>query len=152
MLNINGGFERMQAIVYNTFDGKKYKFSTYFIITNNQLIITKNNSFEDDLINCFYIKRFGSITKPKIYLDEKKNNEWINKNKYIGGYNSLMDLIVENENSFICIRGFTKSSIMQFIRMINKIKGTNIKITKLKNEISNDQSTSIKKLILKKDI
>ena len=44
-----------------------------------------------------------------------------------------MEFIVKN--SFICIRGFSRASIGQFIRMINDIKGINIKPIKFSNEI-----------------
>ena len=46
-----------------------------------------------------------------------------------------MDFIVKNKNSFICIRGFSRTSIEQFIKMINEIKGINIKPIKFSNEI-----------------
>ena len=46
-----------------------------------------------------------------------------------------MDFIVKNKNSFICIRGFSSVSISQFIRMVNEIKGINIKPIKISNEI-----------------
>ena len=59
-----------------------------------------------------------------------------------------MNLIVENQNSFVCIRGFSKSSISQFIRMINELKGTNIEFVKLKNQ--NKQKLVKKKNLLRK--
>ena len=63
---------------------KKYTFSTYFIIKDNLLFSTKNFNFEDNLENCFYIKKLGSIVNPKIYFDQKENNEWINRNQFLG--------------------------------------------------------------------
>ena len=138
----------MKEKVFNHFDAKMNTFSTYFIINNNELFSTSNFDFEDSLEDCFYVIRLGSVTNPKIYLYEKKNNEWINQKQYIGNYNSLMNLIVENQNSFVCIRGFSKSSISQFIRMINELKGTNIEFVKLKNQ--NKQKLVKKKNLLRK--
>lgn len=138
----------MKEKVFNHFDAKMNTFSTYFIINNNELFSTSNFDFEDSLEDCFYVIRLGSVTNPKIYLYEKKNNEWINLKQYIGNYNSLMNLIVENQNSFVCIRGFSKSSISQFIRMINELKGTNIEFVKLKNQ--NKQKLVKKKNFLRK--
>ena len=60
----------------------------------------------------------------------------INKNILIGDYNSLIDFIAENENALICIRGFSRASIGQLIRVINELKGTNIKPVKFKNKIA----------------
>ena len=76
----------MTEKIFNNFDGKKYQFSTYFIIKNSKLFSTMNFNFEDNLQNCFYIKRLGSMSNPKIYLDIKKANEWISKNQFIGDY------------------------------------------------------------------
>lgn len=129
----------MKDKVINTFDGKKYTFSTYFIINNGKLFSTTNFNFEDNLKNCFYIKKFGSNIHPKIYLDTKINNKWINKNQLIGDYNSLTEFIAKNQNNFICIRGFSYASIGQLIRMINESKGTNIRPVKFKSKISETQ-------------
>lgn len=129
----------MMERIFNNFDGKKYQFTTYFIIKDSKLFTTMNFNFEDNLQNCFYIKRLGSMSNPKIYLDIKKDNEWISKNQFIGDYVSLMNFVAKNENSFICIRGFSRSSISQFIRMVNELCGSNIKCVKFKNKISNTQ-------------
>ena len=127
----------MMERIINNFDEKKYQFTTYFIIKDSKLFATTNLNFEDNLQNCFYIKRLGSMSNPKIYLDIKKDNEWISKNQFIGNYVSLMNFVTKNENSFICIRGFSRSSISQFIRMVNKLCGTNIKYVKFKDKTSN---------------
>lgn len=125
----------MKEKVLNTCDGKKYTFQTYFIINNNKLFSTNNFNFEDNFKNCFYIKKFGSNTNPKIYLDTKINNKWVNKNQLLGDYYSLIDFISKNNTAFICIRGFSKASICQIVRMANELKGTNIKSVKFKNRI-----------------
>ena len=127
----------MTKKIFNNFDGKKYQFTTYFIIKDSKLFSTMNFNFEDNLQNCFYIKRLGSMSNPKIYLDIKKDNEWISKNQFIGDYVSLMNFVAKNGNSFICIRGFSRSSISQFIRMVNELCGTNIKHVKFKDKTSN---------------
>lgn len=43
----------------NTYDGKEYMLKTYFIINNRKLFSTDNFNFEDNLKNCFYIKKLG---------------------------------------------------------------------------------------------
>jgi len=129
----------MRDKVLNTYDGKEYTFSTYFIINNGKLFSTNNFNFEDNLQNCFYIKKFGSNVHPVIYVDTKVNNEWVNKNQVIGDYNALMDFVAANKNSYICIRGFSRANIGHFIRMINELKGTNIKPVKFKSKLSEVQ-------------
>lgn len=129
----------MKEKVLNACDGKQYTFSTYFIINSGILFSTDNFNFEDNLKNCYYVKKFGSNTHPKIYLDTKIDNEWISKNQFIGDYYSFIDFIAKNENSFICIRGFSRAGIGQIVRMVNELKGTNIKPVKFKNKIAEAQ-------------
>lgn len=129
----------MKEKVLNTYDAKEYIFSTYFIINNGKLFSTNNFNFEDNLKNCFYIKKFGSNVHPVIYLDTKVDNRWVSKNQVIGNYNALMDFVIANENSYICIRGFSHTNIGHFIRMINELKGTNIKPIKFKSKLSEAQ-------------
>ena len=71
----------------NTYDGKEYMLKTYFIINNRKLFSTDNFNFEDNLKNCFYIKKFGSNVHPTIYLDTKIDNKWVNENQVIENYN-----------------------------------------------------------------
>ena len=125
----------MKEKVLNSCDGKQYTFSTYFIINGGKLFSTDNFNFEDNLKNCFYVKKFGSNIHPKIYLDTKVDNEWIKQNQLIGDYHSLIDFISQNENAFICLRGFNRAGIGQIVRMVNELKGTNIKPVKFKNKI-----------------
>lgn len=126
----------MKENSFSSFDEKNISFSTCFIIKGNTLFSAKNFNFEDNLPNCYYIKKLGSMINPKIYFSQKENNEWINKNQFLGDYNSLVNFIFENENSFYVLRGFNKTSICQFIRMINELKGTNIRPIKFSNEIA----------------
>ena len=126
----------MKEKVLNTCDGKQYTFSTYFIINGGKLFSTDNFNFEDNLKNCFYVKKFGSNIHPKIYLDTKVDNEWIKQNQLIGDYYYFIDFISQNENAFICIRGFSRAGIGQIVRMVNELKGTNIKPVKFKNKIA----------------
>lgn len=120
----------MKEKISNNKEGKQCTFSTYFIINNGKLFSTTNFNFDEKLKNCFYIKKFGSNIHPVIYLDTKVDNEWVNKNQVIGDYNQLMDFLVANENSFICMRGFSRAVISQLVRMTNEVKGTDIKPVK----------------------
>ncbi len=129
----------MKEKVLNIYDGKEYMFSTYFIINNGKLFSTNNFNFEDNLKNCFYIRKFGSNVHPVIYLDTKIDNKWVTKNQVIGNYNALMNFIIANENSYICIRGFSRANMLQFIRMINELKSINIKPVKFKSKFSESQ-------------
>ena len=129
----------MKEKVINTSDGRQYTFSTYFIINGGKLFSTDNFNFEDNLKNCFYVKKFGSNIHPKIYLDTKVDNEWIKQNQIIGDYYSFIDFIAQNENAFICIRGFSRAGISQIVRMVNELKGTNIKPAKFKNKMAEVQ-------------
>ena len=123
----------------NTYDGKEYMLKTYFIINNRKLFSTDNFNFEDNLKNCFYIKKLGGNVHPTIYLDTKSDNKWVNKNQVIENYNALMDFVIANENSYICVRGFSRANIRHFIKMINELKGINIKPVKFKSKLSEAQ-------------
>ena len=114
---------------------KKHTFSNYFVISGEKLFSINNFNFEDNLENCFYIKKLGSNHKPIIYLDTKVDGKWINRDQIIGNYDRLMDFIVANKNSYICIRGFSRAVIGQFIRMINELGGTNIKPVEFGNKL-----------------
>ena len=122
--------------ILTSFDNKKYTFSTYFIINDNRLFSTSNKNFEDNLNNCFYIKKYGSNIHPIIFIDIKVNNEWVVNNQIVGSYNELIDFIFENQNSFICLRGFSRASIGAIIRKTNELKGTNIKPVKFKSKFA----------------
>ena len=67
----------------NTYDGKEYMLKTYFIINNRKLFSTDNFNFEDNLKNCFYIKKLGGNVHPTIYLDTKIDNKWVNAHFYV---------------------------------------------------------------------
>lgn len=123
----------------NTYDSKEYMLKTYFIINNRKLFSTDNFNFEDNLKNCFYIKKLGGNVHPTIYLDTKIDNKWVNKNQVIENYNALMDFVIANENSYICVRGFSRANIRHFIKMINELKGVNIKPVKFKSKLSEAQ-------------
>jgi len=125
----------MKEKISNKSDGKEYIFSTYFVINNGKLFSTSDFNFDENLKNCFYIKKFGSNTHPVIYLDTKIDNKWVSKDQVIGDYNQLMDFVVANENSYICMRGFSRAVISQIVRMTNELKGTDIKPVKFKSKL-----------------
>ena len=114
----------MKGKELNTYDGKEYMLKTYFIINNRKLFSADNFNFEDNLKNCFYIKKLGSNVHPTIYLDTKIDNKWVNKNQAIENYNELMDFVIANENSYICVRGFSRANIRHFIKIIGDFKAT----------------------------
>lgn len=126
----------MKEKVINIDAEKQYTFSTYFVINRGILFCTNNFHFEDNLKNCFCIKNFGSNIHPKIYLDTKVDNNWMNKNQFLGDYYSFIDFISQNQNSFICIKGFSRADISQVVGMANELKSTNIKLVKFKSQIS----------------
>ena len=78
-------------------------FSTYFIIKDYVVLSTKNFTFEEKLTDCYYVRKLGSNAHPKFYVDIKKDNNWIVRNSYIGGYISFMDFVLEKckQNSSI---------------------------------------------------
>lgn len=129
----------MKEKAFNIIDGKKYTFAKFFVINNNKLFSTSNPNFDDNLKNCYCIKKLGSNVHPQIYLDIKKDNEIIAKNQFIGGYQSLMDFIVKNQSKFICIRGFSRASMGELLTMINEKKQVNIKPVKFKNKVAEAQ-------------
>lgn len=128
-------------------DNKKYKFSNYFVIKDEQLFCTKNFNFEDNLQNCFYIKKLGSNTHPKIYLDVKQSGSWIVLDKYIGNYNNVIELISSYQEQIICIRGFSRAGICELIKKCNDLKGTNIMPIKfnIRNSLEQHEKNMIDK-------
>jgi len=120
----------------NTLEKKKYKFSRYYVIQNDYLFTTSNSNFTDLLKNCYIIKIKGSSVEPKIYLDIKIENNIIVKNQYIGNCKSLMNFIEENRSHFIVIKGFSKASMAEFLKLINNEKQLIIKPVKFKSKLS----------------
>lgn len=129
----------MKDEVINTNDGKKYTFSTYFVINNLRLFSVDNFNFEENLSNCFYVKKLGSNIYPKIYVDIKVNNKWVIQDQIIGDYNAFMRFILQNRDSVICIRGFSRANMYRFVRIFNELSETNIKIVKFNKEITKAQ-------------
>ena len=125
----------MKDKVLNKSDGKKNTFARFYIIKNDYLFSISNPNFDHKLKNCYCIKKLGSCVNPKIYLDIKKDNKFITKNKFIGDYQALMDFIVENQNHLIFIKGFSRASMAEFLIMLNIKKQVNIKPVKFKNKI-----------------
>lgn len=102
------------------------RFSTYFIIKDYIVLSTKNFNYEEKLTDCYYVRKLGSNTHPKYYVDIKKDNNWVARNSYIGDNTSFVDFILEHKNSFICIRGFSKAYMGHFINHINTIVKCNL--------------------------
>ena len=50
-----------------------------------------------------------------------------------------MDFIAENQNEFIFIKGFSRAGMAEFLRIMNKLKGTNIIPITFKNKLSEAQ-------------
>lgn len=138
----------MKEIVYDQ-NGKKGVFSTYYIINNNFISSTKNFNIESHFEDCFYIKKLGSNVHPRIYFNEKKNNKWIRNNVFIGDYYSFMDFIANNKASIICIRGFSRAVMGEFMLALNKLKNMNIRPIKFVSDIERVQYE--KHLITKKE-
>ena len=138
----------MKEIIYDQ-NGQKRIFSTYYIISNSFISSTKNFNIENNFEDCFYIKKLGSNVHPKIYLSEKKNNEWIRTNVFIGDYYSFMDFVANNRGSIICIRGFSRAVMGEFIFALNKLKNTNIQPIKYASDVERVQYE--KHLINKKE-
>lgn len=120
----------------NSLEKKKYRFSRYYIIQNDFLFTTSNSNFDDLLKNCYIIKIKGSSVEPKIYLDIKKDNNILVKNQYISNCKSLMNFIEENRNHLIVIKGFSKASMSEFLKLINKEKNLNIRPVKFKSKLA----------------
>lgn len=106
----------------------------YFIIKDEELLIVNNLEFLKNIKDCFYIKKFGSRMHPKIYLDIKKDNEWIKNNEYIGDYYSLVNFIIENNNEYICLNGFDRVSVSRIVKAIDNLNVTNTKLVKKRNK------------------
>ena len=106
--------------------------NTYFILDNEKLLSINNIEFIKNIKNCYYIKKYGSNMHPEIYLDIKKDNEWIKNNEYIKDYHSLINLITENNNEFIILNGFSRVGISRIVRTIDQQKGTNTKLIRIR--------------------
>ena len=126
----------MKNKFYDQIDKKDYDFTTYFVINNGAVFETDNYNFENNLEDCFYIKKISSNGQSKIYLDAKKNNVWIYKNQLVGNCCDFASFIAVNHNSCICIRGFSHSDIEHFITLTNKLSGINIRFIRFNNNSS----------------
>ncbi len=124
----------MKEIIYDQNGSEKY-FSTYYILNNNFLSSTKNFNIENNFEDCFYIKKLGSNVHPRIFVSEKKNNEWIKNDVFIGDYYSLMNFIATNNSSIICLRGFSRAVMGEFMSSLNKYKHMNIKPIRFANDV-----------------
>lgn len=112
------------------------KIENLFILNNGAfdgvLFSTDNYSIENKLEDCFCVENMRTCTNPKIYVTEKKNGEWVGT-IYIDGYESLMDFIANNRLSIMCIRGFGRKTMNQFISELNKTIDTSIVPIKFSN-------------------
>lgn len=112
------------------------KIENLFILNNGAfdgvLFSTDNYSIENKLEDCFCVENMRTCANPKIYVTEKKNGEWV-RTIYIDGYESLMDFIANNRLSIMCIRGFGRKTMNQFISELNKTKDTSIVPIKFSN-------------------
>ena len=142
----------MIEYIKNNSSKKVGKFSTYFVIKNDVIYLTNNQNFENNLKNCYYVKKLGSNTHPKLYVSQKQNYEWINKDIILHSYDNLTNLICKRGDNLICISGFSKSLMAEFIRMTNKTKGQNIIFLKSTDKLYNEKDLLTKKLIKTKNI
>lgn len=112
------------------------KIENLFILNNGAfdgvLFSTDNYSIENKLEDCFCVENMETCTNPKIYVTEKKNGELV-RTIYIDSYESLMDFIANNRLSIMCIRGFGRKTMNQFISELNKTKDTSIVPIKFSN-------------------
>ena len=117
------------------YNEKIYRFARFYIIKNKYLFSSSNLNLDDNLKNCYCIKKTGSEIHPEIYVDIKKDNKIIKK-IYIGNYQALMNFIADNQNDFIFIKGFSRASMYYFLKMLNNKKQLNIKPVKFNNKIA----------------
>lgn len=99
------------------------KTENCFVLNNNILFSTNNFNLENNLEDCFCVKK--SISS-EVYISEKKNNKWIRKDEYIDDYDLLMNFIINNKSNIIFIRGFDRAFICKLVSDFNKIKNTNM--------------------------
>lgn len=125
------------------------KIANYFILNNGALFSTDNNSIENNLEDCFYVEKIGTCISPEIYVSEKKDGKLVRIGEYIDGYESLMDFIVNNKLSIMCIRGFDIMTMSKFISDFNETKDTSIVPIKFSNVV--EQAKYERHLVTKKD-
>lgn len=122
------------------------KTENCFVLNNNILFNTNNFNLENNLEDCFCVKK--SISS-EVYISEKKNNKWIRKDEYIDDYDLLMNFIINNKSNIIFIRGFDRAFICKLVSDFNKIKNTNIVPIKFKDIV--EQAKYERHLIAKKN-
>lgn len=126
----------MKDKVRSSCDNKIHVFSTYFLIRDNRLLEISDFNLEDSFSDCYYVKKLGSNIYPKIYVDVKRDNRWVEKEKYIGDYNDFIDFIYNNNNSLICIRGFSRALMFRFVRLFNELTDCEIKVVRFNRNIN----------------
>ena len=108
------------------------KTEHYFILNNSIILDTKNLNIKNNLEDCFYIEKDSNS---KLYISEKMDNKWIRKEEYHYDYELLINFIINNSSKIICLNGFNRITIIKLITNLNKIKDTNIKMIKFKNDL-----------------
>ena len=120
----------MNDKVCNVITGEVGTFSTYFVVGRGKMFETRNFYYEDKLKNCFYVKKYGSNINPVIYVDTKVNNKWISKNCVIGGYREFVNFVINNLDSYICLRGFSRVDYSHLVMIILNFGKPNVRLEK----------------------
>ena len=123
--------------VYDTFDEKMVRFSSYYIIYNNRIYKTDNENYDKQLKNCYYIVKLGSNIKNKLVVKQKSNYEWLPETKILYSLDELINLICENEDNYICMRGFSRSLIGRINIRMKLLKNKNIGLSNSLDEEAN---------------
>lgn len=126
----------MNDKVCNMITGEVGTFSTYFVVGRGKMFETRNFYYEDKLKNCFYVKKYGSNINPVIYVDTKVNNKWISKNCVIGGYKEFVNFVINNLDSYICLRGFSRVDYSHLVMIILGLEKPGIKTNKTKKKVN----------------
>ena len=131
--------------IYDTIDDKMVRFSSYYIIYNNRIYKTDNENYDKKLKNCYYIEKLGSNIKNKLVVKQKSNYEWLPKTKILYSLDELINLICENEDNYICMRGFSRSLIGRINTRMKLLKNKNIGLSNSLDEEANLGALETKK-------
>lgn len=85
----------------NMITGEVGTFSTYFVVGRGKMFETRNFYYEDKLKNCI-----------------------------IGGYREFVNFVINNLDSYICLRGFSRVDYSHLVMIILGLEKPNVRLEK----------------------
>ena len=107
-------------------------FNKYYILYSDVVYSTNDEKLIQNIENCHYIKRTGSLVKPIFKVNTKYNGEYSKETYEFNRYDQIMNYInTIDEEQYICFIGFPKTLMHQLIKTFNTVIGGGIEFSKM---------------------